>query len=237
MEHVVISGIGKRSSNQDDWTPKETSPSANSFIVCDGVGGSHHGDIASQITTESLATYFRQSNDYSQDGILKALLYAENALDIFKLKHDSAQNMSTTLSLLAFDGSNEAIASWVGDSRIYHIRNGKILFKSVDHSLGQLFVQRGLLKEEDLHDFPKKNVITQGVTGCNRSALPDFHHFTDIQRGDFFLVCSDGFYEVLTKEHFHLFTPTAHLAILNAILTQRCKDLATDNYTSHIIKI
>ena len=237
MEHVIISGIGQRQTNQDEWTPKQKSPLASVFVVCDGVGGANHGDEASKITTEAIYSHLSHTTDYSQKGILEAIIYAENALDLFKHTNDAAQNMSTTLSLLAFKSPTQAIASWVGDSRVYQVRNGKILYRSIDHSLGQLFLQRGLITEEQLETFPRKNIITKGITGCDHSAIPDFHQFENIKPKDYFLICSDGFYEAIHQEHFNLFTPNANAEEIKMVLDQQCLTNSTDNYTCHIIKV
>jgi len=237
MEHAIINGIGQRQTNQDEWIPKYHAPQSPFFMVCDGVGGANHGDIASKITTDAIATHLNYTSDYSQNGILEAIIYAENALDIFKLKNKDAKNMSTTMGILAFSSSGKAIASWVGDSRIYQIRDGEIIYKSIDHSLGQYFLQRGLITEEQLETFPRKNIITKGITGCDRSAIPDFHQFHDIKQNDYFLICSDGFYEVVYKEDFKLFNSSSNTEEIKTILDEQCRAYSKDNYTCHILKI
>jgi serine/threonine protein phosphatase PrpC len=237
MEHEIISGIGQRKSNEDEWTPKKKCKQSSLFLVCDGVGGENHGDDAAKITSQGITYYLSTTIHYSQKTILEALVYAENGLDLFKTANSASKNMTTTLSLLAFNSPTQAIASWVGDSRIYHIRNGEILYKSVDHSLGQLLFQKGILTEEELEKFPRKNVITKGVTGCERSAIPDFHSFEDIQLNDYFLICSDGFYEVLEYHYFSLFLAEKCVNDLKIIFDNYCLTNSNDNYTCHIVKV
>jgi serine/threonine protein phosphatase PrpC len=237
MEHVIISGIGQRTSNQDEWKPQTHTPQSPIFLVCDGVGGVNHGDIASKITSDAISTYLTHTADYSENGILQAIVYAEDALDIFKRNNESAQNMTTTLSLLAFNSSNQAIASWVGDSRVYQIRSGKVIYKSIDHTLSEYFYQNGIITKEELENFPKKNIITKGITGGDKSAVPDFHLFDDIQADDYFLICSDGFYEALDEKHFELFTPPTTSEEIKRILDAQCLSNSKDNYTCHIVKI
>tara|TARA_B100000809_G_C14930915_1_gene456882 strand:- start:34 stop:747 length:714 start_codon:yes stop_codon:yes gene_type:complete len=237
MDHVIISGIGRRSTNQDQWMPKHNQPQSSIYLVCDGVGGGKHGDIASKITSDSITNHLALSSDYSQENILEAIIVAENALDLFKLKNDSAKHMSTTLSLLAFYSPYHAIASWVGDSRIYQIRNGEILYKSTDHSLGHFFLQMGIITENQLENFPQKNIITKVITGCDSSATPDFHSFNNIQKDDYFLISSDGFHEVISKEHIKLFTPSNTPKMIKIVLEGHCLKNSKDNYTCHIVKI
>ena len=237
MEHIIISGTGQRRTNQDEWIPKKKTPFSSIFLVCDGVGGEKHGDIASKITSESIINHLSSSSDYSQNNILEAIVYAENALDMFKTNNDEAKRMSTTLSLLAFHSPTKAIASWVGDSRIYQIRNGQILYKSIDHSLGQYFFQSGIISEDELNTFPQKNIITKSITGCDRSAIPEFHSFDNIETDDYFLICSDGFYEVLNAEHFELFVPNTPSEKIKKVLDQQCFNNSKDNYTCHIVRV
>jgi PPM family protein phosphatase len=237
MQHTIISGIGKRESNQDECIPNSPNPNSSFFLVCDGVGGENHGDIASKITSKAVHLYLSQTKQDGYEDIKNAIIYAETALDLYKEKYATGNEMSTTLSLLNFHSDSEATACWVGDSRIYHLRNGEIIYKSVDHSLREYFYQKGIISIHEKENFGDKNVITRSICGTEYSASPDFHKFDNIQKDDFFLICSDGFYEILNKNHFDLFISSAHPELIKSHLNKECLEKSKDNYACHILKI
>ena len=236
MKHKIIFGKGTRKENQDDLCPKKLSKESKTFVVCDGVGGSPYGKQAAQITSEAVHTYISTTKDYSIDGINKAVKYAEEGLESFKDQYHEAKNMSTTLAVLIFN-QEKAIGAWVGDSRIYHIRNKEILYKSEDHSLGKMLVSKGLISPTSIKYFPHKNIITRGVTGQSNRAITDIIEITDIQSDDYFLLCTDGFHNTLKRNLIDLFNPSQDIHQLSQELKKACLMNSSDNYACHLLKI
>ena len=236
MKHKIIFGKGARTENQDDLYPKKPSQESNTFVVCDGVGGSPFGKQAAQITSEAVHTYINITKEYSIDGINNAIGYAEEGLEDFKNQYHEAKDMSTTLGVLIFN-QNKAIGAWVGDSRIYHIRNKKILYKSEDHSLGRMLVSKGLISPTSVKYFPHKNIITRGVTGQSNHAIIDTIEITDIQSDDYFMLCTDGFHNTLKRDLINLFEPSQDISLLSQELKKACFVNSSDNYACHLLKI
>ena len=236
MKHKIIFGKGNRTENQDDLYPKKLDQKSKTFVVCDGVGGSPYGKQAAQITSEAVHTYIKTTQDYSVNGINKAIAYAEEGLESFKDQYHDAKNMSTTLGVLIFH-QEIAIGAWIGDSRIYHIRDKEILYKSQDHSLGKMLVSRGLISETSVKYFPHKNIITRGVTGKTNHVEADNVKITDLQSGDYFMVCTDGFHNTLKRNLIDLFYPTQDISHLSKELKKACLINSSDNYACHLIKI
>lgn len=134
-----LNELGKRPNNEDCISPqKGTATSKDTlFIVCDGVGGEKKGEVASEIVCTSIREYFNKSkipvSGEEKVIIQKAIQYANEQLVMYAATDATAQRMSTTLAL-ALLGERSVIAAWCGDTRIHHIRNGKIVWKSKDHS-------------------------------------------------------------------------------------------------------
>lgn len=204
---LAIHELGKRANQEDSIYPIEGKATENDrlFLLCDGMGGHEHGEVASQSICKSLSSFLLQhavASEGLEDKLLSdALAYAYEELDKLAIAGDSRQ-MGTTLTLLYFH-SNGCTAAHIGDSRIYHLRPSShtILYKSRDHSLVYDLYQAGELTYEEMKTFPQKNVITRAmIAGDRNHPKPDVIHISDIQPGDYFYICSDGMLEQMEDE-------------------------------------
>ena len=204
---LAIHELGKRANQEDSIYPIEGKATENDrlFLLCDGMGGHEHGEVASQRICKSLSSFLLQhavASEGLEDKLLSdALAYAYEELDKLAVAGDTRQ-MGTTLTLLYFH-SNGCTAAHIGDSRIYHLRPSShtILYKSRDHSLVYDLYQAGELTYEEMKTFPQKNVITRAmIAGDRNHPKPDVIHISDIQPGDYFYICSDGMLEQMEDE-------------------------------------
>ena len=204
---LAIHELGKRVNQEDSIYPIEGNATENDrlFLLCDGMGGHEHGEVASQSICKSLSAFLLQhavASEGLEDKLLSdALAYAYEELDKLAIAGDTRQ-MGTTLTLLYFH-SNGCTAVHIGDSRIYHLRPSShtILYKSRDHSLVYDLYQAGELTYEEMKTFPQKNVITRAmIAGDKNHPRPDVIHISDIQPGDYFYICSDGMLEQMEDE-------------------------------------
>ena len=204
---LAIHELGKRANQEDSIYPIMGKATENDrlFLLCDGMGGHEHGEVASQSICKSLSAFLLQhavASEGLEDKLLSdALAYAYEELDKLAILGDTRQ-MGTTLTLLYFH-SNGCTAAHIGDSRIYHLRPSShtILYKSRDHSLVYDLYQTGELTYEEMKTFPQKNVITRAmIAGDKNHPRPDVVHISDIQSGDYFYICSDGMLEQMEDE-------------------------------------
>lgn len=204
---LAIHELGKRANQEDNIYPIEGKATENDrlFLLCDGMGGHEHGEVASQSICKSLSSFLLQhavASEGLEDKLLSdALVYAYEELDKQAIAGDTRQ-MGTTLTLLYFH-SNGCTAAHIGDSRIYHLRPSShtILYKSRDHSLVYDLYQAGELTYEEMKTFPQKNVITRAmIAGDRNHPKPDVIHISDIQPDDYFYICSDGMLEQMEDE-------------------------------------
>ena len=197
MKIAQLSGVGKREHNEDS---KLVLGSHNIYMVCDGVGGSARGEVASRLCCDTFLEFFTQP-DISIDAlrVQDAVVQTERAFEEYLVQHDEARGMATTLTFLCIQG-NQAIIAHVGDSRVYHVRNGQILFSTTDHSLVSELLASGFITPEEAINHPKKNHITRAVQGSSSPTIADIQIIKDVQEGDFFLLCSDGVLESVSND-------------------------------------
>ena len=241
---LAIHELGKRANQEDSIYPVEGKATENDrlFLLCDGMGGHEHGEVASQSICKSLSSFLLQhavASEGLEDKLLSdALAYAYEELDKLAIAGDSRQ-MGTTLTLLYFH-SNGCTAAHIGDSRIYHLRPSShtILYKSRDHSLVYDLFQAGELTYEEMKTFPQKNVITRAmIAGERNHPKPDVVHITDIQPEDYFYICSDGMLEQMEDEELlNVFSVNISNEEKRQMLISETSD-NKDNHSAYIIHI
>ena len=241
---LAIHELGKRANQEDSIYPIEGKSTENDrlFLLCDGMGGHEHGEVASQSICKSLSSFLLQhavASEGLEDKLLSdALAYAYEELDKLAIAGDSRQ-MGTTLTLLYFH-SNGCTAAHIGDSRIYHLRPSShtILYKSRDHSLVYDLYQAGELTYEEMKTFPQKNVITRAmIAGDRNHPKPDVIHISDIQPGDYFYICSDGMLEQMEDgELLDVFSANVSDEEKRQMLISETSD-NKDNHSAYIVHI
>lgn len=233
MKHTAITNIGSRSSNQDAYFAGE-----KLFIVCDGVGGAAYGDVASKLACSSFVDFFKQNPAaiYDCAFLNKALEYTISKFKESENQHPEMKGMATTVVLIAFD-KDGAIVAWLGDSRLYHIRNEEILFVTEDHSLVNELRKQGNTDEEKLKNI--RNYITKSLNASGQHEL-SFQGIskTEMKQGDYFFLCSDGVLENITNEILctELTTKNTLEEKAQKILSH-CEGKTGDNFTFQIIEI
>lgn len=241
---LAIHELGKRANQEDSIYPIEGKATENDrlFLLCDGMGGHEHGEVASQSICKSLSSFLLQhavASEGLEDKLLSdALAYAYEELDKLAIAGDSRQ-MGTTLTLLYFH-SNGCTAAHIGDNRIYHLRPSShtILYKSRDHSLVYDLYQAGELTYEEMKTFPQKNVITRAmIAGDRNHPKPDVIHISDIQPGDYFYICSDGMLEQMEDEELlDVFSANVRDEEKRQMLISETSD-NKDNHSAYILHI
>jgi len=206
------------------------------FIVCDGVGGNSKGEVASQIVAETLGNELKKSHFPSPvQAIHHAVLRARTNLQNFVNLHPDAEKMSTTLTLAILDGNTVQLA-WCGDSKIYHIRKDQIRWKSKDHSLVQHLVDTGEISPEEMHTHPNRNVILRSISIRVETEDVSLHHLTDLEKGDYILLATDGIFEQLSDNTIVTILNN-HQNDKSNLFYQYCEGKTNDNYAMYLLQI
>lgn len=198
---LSIHEIGQRDNQEDALWPLQPTSDSKLFILCDGMGGHEHGEVASQTVSQAIGEWFTTNavEPLTKSQIEEALAYAYIKLD--EKDDGEFRKMGTTLTIL-FLGSSGVVAAHMGDSRIYHIRpRVGVLYQSRDHSLVFDLFQSGEITYEEISNFAQKNIVTRAMTpGEDNRMRPDIIHITDVQPDDYFYLCSDGMLEQMSNE-------------------------------------
>src|SRR5690606_8575520 len=234
IEYLTMSEQGQRNYNEDALLADTDN---GIFMVCDGVGGSNRGDIASKKACEYFSDYVIRQNEVSEIVLEQELVETEMKFDEYTSRFPEAKGMATTLTFLKITPQG-AIAGHIGDSRIYQIRNGEIIFMTQDHSFVNELVASGFLTEEEAVNHPKKNQITRAIQGSENSTLIDFGHIESIEKNDFFMLCSDGILEGIDNDWIsENFKSEFELSAIEKGIRENCAEKSKDNYTAILIKI
>ncbi len=166
-------------------------------MVSDGMGGLAAGEVASQITKDSVNSAFEKAGpDTALSRIVNnAITDANNNVRKAQKEKPEASGMGCTCVLLAFR-KKEYCIGYVGDSRIYRYRDNQLHQMTVDHSYVEELFQRGLISAEEKSTHPYKNSITryvghEDVIKVDVSSGP-------LKPGDRFILCSDGLHGEVT---------------------------------------
>jgi serine/threonine protein phosphatase PrpC len=175
-----------RSQNEDHFV---LLPDSGVFAVADGLGGHEAGSLASSTVVDALRTIGVPASAPDllarlEDRILRAnARLRDEARD-----RGNAVVGSTVVALLVF-GGNYAVL-WSGDSRLYLVRDGRIAQLTRDHTEAQELVDKGVLRQDEVRTWPRRNVVTRAL-GVNEVPELDIDHGS-LQPGDIFVICSDG---------------------------------------------
>jgi protein phosphatase len=227
MKHETIYGKGKRQNNDDYLLPFEKKNNDVTYIVCDGVSSSKNSAKAALITANAIKSHLTETSHIDMKTIFDGIHKAEKLIDLYNLEKPSLDSIATTLAMLVLD-KKKAIVSWVGDSRIYHFRNGNPLFISKDHTLANYI---GENKKE------YENILTKAISGTEKYAIPDFHLINDVLKGDYFLICTDGIHRSTNLCLGEVFSVKNDFKTIYNSLNNHCSTFSKDNYAAHLIKI
>lgn len=161
------------------------------FVVADGMGGHRGGEIASRIAVRTVLAFYTADASGDRSQALARAFHEANQTIIQEAVADSTLfGMGTTCTAIALHAGRAYIAH-VGDSRCYMLRRGKIRQVTSDHSIVGEMVRSGIISDEDARTHPKRNVITRSL-GAQVDVAAETPESIELERGDTFLLCSDG---------------------------------------------
>ncbi len=191
-----VSDVGRiRKSNQDSGYT-----GYNLFFVADGMGGHAGGDIASALTTQSLAHIDENYHEASQasKALVNAMWSANSLLTQTVKDHAELAGMGTTVSALLF-ADTKAVIGHIGDSRIYLVRDSAVKQITTDHTFVQRLVDTGRITPAEALTHPRRSVLMR--------VLGDVEEFPEIDTqaietkpGDRWMLCSDGLTGALPED-------------------------------------
>ena len=157
--------------------------------VADGMGGHNAGEVASALAVKTYADHMRALHRITAEALRAAVVRANDAVYRASQESPEVSGMGTTFSALAMEGGSAFIAH-VGDSRIYLVRRGALMQVTMDHTLVEEMVLKGLITVREARVHPKRNIITRALGTEPRVEIDMLQ--LDLKPGDVFFLCSDG---------------------------------------------
>jgi len=233
LEWAGVTDVGlRRDTNQDSFFAEYPL-----FIVADGMGGHAGGEIASQRTIARLEALLA-AGQVNRPGIESALELVVGDIAAHPETTDEGTGTTLTGVFLEADGDDlHWVALNIGDSRVYLLREDRLVQVTTDHSVVQELIAAGKISPDEAEGHPYSNVITRAV-GASELTAPDYVTI-DVRAGDRFVICSDGLTKELTDygiQHF-LNENADPGAAVDAMLAAALENGGRDNVTLVIVQV
>jgi protein phosphatase len=146
------------------------------------------------------------------------------------------RGMGCTAEVVYIDGRHVMVGH-VGDSRTYHLHEGRLVQLTRDQTLVNRLVELGTLTAEQAEHHPRRNELQQAVGG-QPDVDPGTYHGT-LTAGDWVVVCSDGLSNHIThamlQEMLQSEAGSAEMAARRLVNLTNIEG-ATDNATVVVIR-
>ena len=195
-DNYYVNGIFKESTETLEHSTYDLGVKDNNlYAVCDGMGGVEYGEKASMIAVSTLRQYRGVAFSKYVDSYIKS---ANKKICDLILSNGGTRS-GTTFAALSIE-KDVARAFNVGDSRVYLIRQGKIMQISVDHTRLKQLMDMGIVTPETAAGRREKHILTRhlGIFPEEMIVSPEISCEIEIMEGDIFLLCSDGLTDMLT---------------------------------------
>lgn len=230
ISYSYLTNQGEREVNED-YLDTSTTTERLAFILCDGLGGHGNGDVASRFVVDEMKIALEQgmsigdSIQRAQDGLLRK-----------QAEENAGNSMKTTVTCLTITG-DYAQFGHVGDSRIYCFEKAKYKFRTMDHSVPQLLVNRGDIREKDIRHHEDRSKLLRVVgTEWDRPKY-QISEPIPITKQTTFLLCSDGFWELIDEKKMSktlkkASTPEEWLQNMEQIIWENGRGTNMDNFSA-----
>ena len=187
-----LSRIGGREKNEDRMGYCYTRD-AGLFVLADGMGGHPDGEVAAQIALRTFSAQFQRRAHARLAVVSDFLSIGVMAAHHEIIRYASAQALldtprTTVVAAVVQDG----VLHWVhcGDSRLYVLRQGKLLARTRDHSYAESHQAQAGAAPEVLN----RNVLFTCLGSVARP-MYDLGGPIPLLEGDKVMLCSDGLWD------------------------------------------
>ena len=160
------------------------------WLVADGMGGHEYGEVAAALAREAIVRGVRAGLPLAE-----AIRAADEEIIACSRTRGDSLPMGTTVVAARVNGGDRFEVAWVGDSRVYLWRDGKLAQLTQDHSYVQELIAQGAITADQARSHPHRNVVTQalGVTAPHQLNVETMTG--ELRPGMQLLLCSDGLTE------------------------------------------
>jgi len=206
VEFTQLSDPGRTREHNEDYlgyvlpyTPEQLRSHGCVFVLADGVGGQQKGEVASELTVETvLAGFSSAKSGESHKALLSRLIQSANIKVYEQGSASSAKaGMASTIVASALR-ADRAVVAHVGDSRCYLVREGRVRVITRDHTIAAEQVRLGVLSASEAVASPNRHLLSRSV-GNDLVVNVEIDE-VQVVKGDVLLQCSDGLHGALTAE-------------------------------------
>lgn len=216
MEFRMFSDKGDREINED-FVGMTERDNCFLFALADGLGGHGKGEVASSLVVSTVMHYYMEQD--IRPSLSACIEYAQRMLiKQQELQHES-DGMRTTLVLLEV-AEGEAHWAHVGDSRLYLFQNHRVKLRTLDHSVPQMLVAMGEIKEKDIRGHEDRNRLLKVMGMEWTKPLYEVSDSIPVDDNSAFLLCSDGFWEQISEKEMQ--KAMRHAVSVDAWLENMC---------------
>lgn len=242
IEYASVSKTGEKPRNEDAVRVFINRPLRTyGFVLADGLGGHDNGDLASNFAADCVGAAIENTDRIDADFLAQCFQIAQDML-MDEKERRSLNSIKTTLVILLI---TDGVARWghIGDSRLYHFREGRLVGRTMDHSLPQMLALSGQIREADIRRHPERSVLLRAMgADWNSPAYEIDQSGLTVQPGDSFLLCSDGFWDWIDERAMLRCMKTEHSAFsalqrMTAEVTAAGTGRGMDNYSAILANI
>lgn len=234
IAYELLSNKGDRGNNEDNIGMYQREQEY-CFVLADGLGGHGKGEVASLLGVETAIKVFAVEGA-GEESLEVSFLNAQK--EILDRQHSdvTARDMKTTLVILHI-GEKDIWWGHIGDSRLYYFQHGKLVQRTLDHSVPQMLVAAGQLKEKQIRNHPDRNRLLR-VLGVDCDSLKyQLEEAKEREGKQAFLLCSDGFWELIEEKKMQnclkkAKTPAEWLNLMEEIVRKNGEGKNMDNYSA-----
>lgn len=234
IAYELLSNKGDRGNNEDNIGMYQREQEY-CFVLADGLGGHGKGEVASLLGVETAIKVFAVEGA-GEESLEVSFLNAQK--EILDRQHSdvTARDMKTTLVILHI-GEKDIWWGHIGDSRLYYFQYGKLVQRTLDHSVPQMLVAAGQLKEKQIRNHPDRNRLLR-VLGVDCDSLKyQLEEAKEREGKQAFLLCSDGFWELIEEKKMQnclkkAKTPAEWLNLMEEIVRKNGEGKNMDNYSA-----
>lgn len=190
-----------RNENEDDFCVFQNSNGDWIAVVCDGIGGSAAGEVASHIATRTIRDAFVKApvfeKDYQVNDWVTTVLNKANDAIYYKSQHNKKERgMGTTCVGILISGDNSYIFN-VGDSRIYAYYQEGLIQMSEDHNVVARLLRKGEITPAQAKTHKQRNTLTNAL-GVWHVFQIDFHKIESTF--SYVMLSSDGLHGYVSHD-------------------------------------
>jgi len=240
VEVAAKTDVGLKRKNNEDNYGFDTNLGV--LVLCDGMGGTAAGEVASRLAVQCVLDYFRHSKEMGHfpitasnrpgasptaDAVLGAIAIANTAIREAGLHNSRQMGMGSTI-VVALVRDSEITIGHVGDSRAYLLHENRLRQLTEDHSLVAEQLRRGFISSNEAAGSALKNIVTRAL-GIADNVEADVQELA-ITSGDVLLLACDGLTKVVSDDQIaSIVAKSETLEKAAAVLVESAKENQSDD--------